>query len=153
VARWRWGSLRNTVRDESLSEGRIKHLELIQGIVTRLSTNSFLVKGWAITVTTALLAVQANKPGWHVAAISFLPVISFWMLDSYFLHQERLFRHLYNDVRRHDATTEPFSMDITPYREKECLPRVAFSATIRTFYGLLLALTVLLFLFSIFLKK
>jgi hypothetical protein len=131
--------------DESISAERIKHLELVQGIVTRLSTNSFFVKGWAITITTALLAFQANKPGSRVAAIAFLPILAFWLLDSYFLRQERLFRRLYEDIRRKEPAAELFSMDIRPYGSREKLSQVSWSITIRTFYGLLLLLTLLLF--------
>ncbi|MET8150274.1 hypothetical protein ACIBSW_13290 [Actinoplanes sp. NPDC049668] len=139
--------------DESISAERVKHLELVQGVVTRQSTNSFLVKGWAITITTALLAFQANKPGLRIAAVAFLPALAFWLLDSYFLQQERLFRHLYNDIRRKEPATEPFSMDIRPYLSREKLSRVSWSITLRTFYGLLLLLTLLLFAFSVFAQK
>ena len=31
----------------------VKHLELIQAIITRLASNSFFIKGWALTVAAA----------------------------------------------------------------------------------------------------
>ena len=36
-----------------LDEVVVKHLELIQAVITRLANNSFLMKGWALTVTGA----------------------------------------------------------------------------------------------------
>ena len=41
-----------------LDDGRIKHLELIQMVVARMGNNSFLIKGWSLTVTGALLDVM-----------------------------------------------------------------------------------------------
>src|SRR5262245_57086438 len=101
--------------DELLSDERIRHLELIQGIVSRLSANSFLIKGWAITVAAAIFAFEVRNPNWRIAAIAFLPVVAFCLLDTFFLRQERLFRKLYDDVRRGDDSTEPFSMNVSPY--------------------------------------
>lgn len=136
-------------RDESLSEQRIKHLEFIQSIVTRLATNSFLIKGWAITITAAIFAFEAKNPSWPLALTTFLPIISFCLLDSYFLRQERLFRCLYNDVRRKDTTTEPFSMNIAPYQTSVRIWNVASSRTIAAFYGPVFILAMLFFLASV----
>ena len=136
-------------RDESLSDERIKHLEFIQSIVTRLSTNSFIIKGWAITVSAAIFAFEAKEQNWRVAAVALLPIIAFWLLDAYFLRQERLFRKLYDQVRRQNAATEPFSMDISPYKQRVRLWKVATSVTILTFYGPIIAIALLLLLASL----
>ncbi|SCF03276.1 hypothetical protein [Micromonospora mirobrigensis] len=136
-------------KDESLSEQRIKHLEFIQAIVNRLGTNSFLIKGWAITVTAAIFAFEAKDPNWRMALTTFLPVVAFWLLDSYFLRQERLFRRLYDDVRRKDSSTEPFSMDVRPYQRAVRLSAVVRSRTMVIFYGVLFVLAVVFFLVSL----
>jgi len=78
----------------------IKHLELIQAVVTRLAGNSFSIKGWTITLVAALMALSAKDANPRYAAIAALPVIFFWGLDAYYLRQERLFRRLYDIVRR-----------------------------------------------------
>jgi len=75
-----------------------KHLEFIQNIITRLNTNSFQIKGLAITIVAALLAVYAATLKLDFILISILPTIIFWFLDAYYLQQERKFRGLYNDV-------------------------------------------------------
>lgn len=38
-----------------------KHLEFIQNIITRMNTNSFQIKGWAVTIVYALLAIYASS--------------------------------------------------------------------------------------------
>ncbi|MBA7568441.1 hypothetical protein ES708_10162 [subsurface metagenome] len=75
-----------------------KHLEFIQNMVTRLNTNSFQIKGLAITIVAALLAVYASTLKLDFILIAILPTIIFWFLDAYYLQQERKFRGLYKDV-------------------------------------------------------
>ncbi|MEV7192190.1 hypothetical protein AB0N81_10300 [Streptomyces sp. NPDC093510] len=118
-----------------LDEGRIRHLELIQTIVTRMGNNSFLIKGWSLTVTGALLAYAVGNDKSDVAVVSFVPVLAFWLLDGYFLYQERLFRRLYERVRSPGTTIEPFAMDVAPGREKAGALKAAGSFTLAGFYG------------------
>jgi hypothetical protein len=37
-----------------MDENKRKHLEFIQGVITRMNTSSFLIKGWTITLVSAL---------------------------------------------------------------------------------------------------
>src|SRR3954470_5394625 len=101
--------------DGALGSDRIKHLEFIQAIIARLANNSFLVRGWTITIAAAFFAVLANKPNALIAAVLLLPIAAFWVLDGYFLWQERLFRRLYDAVRRPDSDVEPMSLNVRPY--------------------------------------
>ncbi|MDG9728642.1 MULTISPECIES: hypothetical protein [unclassified Streptomyces] len=121
-----------------LDEGRVKHLELIQMVVARMGNNSFLIKGWSLTVTGALLAFAVGNSEASVAVVSFVPIVAFWFLDAYFLYQERLFRRLYDRVRRPDATVEPFAMDVAQGREPAGVLKAAVSPTLSFFYGGLL---------------
>jgi hypothetical protein len=81
-----------------MSNPNIKHLEFIQAVITRMNTNSFQVKTWTITTTAALLAVYAGTKNALFVLVAVVPVAISWMLDSYYLTQERRFRGLYNDV-------------------------------------------------------
>ena len=81
-----------------MSDEKIKHLEFIQNVVTRMNTNSFQIKGWTITIVSALLAVYAATKNNHFILVGILPTMIFWCLDAYYLNQERKFRGLYNDV-------------------------------------------------------
>ncbi len=98
---------------DDFEPNRLKHLELIQAVVSRLAGNSFLVKGWAITVAAALIgfAVGSHKP-W-LAVVGFIPTVAFWGIDAYFLKSERLFRALYDHVRTGDEKVAPFFMGAT----------------------------------------
>lgn len=98
-------------------ESRIKHLELIQGVVNRLAGNSFAMKGWAIALVTALIAIAVDRKDGRFAFAGLLPTLLLWFLDGYFLWQERLFRTLYDAVRlgKRDKPEDCFSMDTRPY--------------------------------------
>ncbi|MFE2106558.1 hypothetical protein ACFXAF_11920 [Kitasatospora sp. NPDC059463] len=131
-------STATTTSGTPLSADRIKHLEFIQAVVTRLGNNSFLLKGWAMTLTAAILALSAGRLSWQIALSGIVPLLGFWFLDSYFLRQERLFRALYEDARTPKSTVEMLSMNIGPYLARVTLAKAAFSQTLVLFYGALL---------------
>ncbi len=125
----------------------VKHLEMTQDIVNRLGNNSFLLKSWSMTVIVAamvLIARQSIQSPYLVLAL-ILPILGFWILDGYFLWQERLFRQVYNEVRLQDDTD--FEMDVTKHRNKpKCSwASAAFSLTLIIFYLIEVTLTLLVF--------
>lgn len=101
-------------------EKRIKHLEMTQGVINRLASNSFAIKGWSITLASALIAIAVDKSNGRFALAALLPAIIFWILDGYFLWQEKLFRKLYDAVRlgEKDKTEDIFTMDTSSYLNK-----------------------------------
>lgn len=101
-----------------MTEQTIKHLELIQAVITRLAQNSFAYKAWAITLVAAIFALAAKETSPQFLLVALLPAVVFWGLDAYYLRQERLFRKLYDAVRHakpSDLEGNPFSMDTSPY--------------------------------------
>ncbi len=81
-------------------ENKTKHLELIQGVVNRLSTNSFLLKGWSVTLVSALFALSAGDSNPAFVFLAYIPAFVFWGLDGYYLWEEKKFRKLYDHVRQ-----------------------------------------------------
>ncbi len=115
---------------------KILHLQLIQGVINRLAQDSFWLKGWSVTITTALLAAAASMGKIIFVYLSFFPVFAFWVLDAYYLWQERLFRALYDDVRVKNEAQIDFSLKIEPFYSR--VPgwlRLLFSKTIIIFHG------------------
>ncbi len=100
---------------DSLTENKIKYLELIQGIVNRMARNSFLLKGWAVTLVSGIFAILASADtNKFYFLVVFIPVIAFWFLDAYYLLQERLYRELYDKVRKtKDNDQIDFSLNVT----------------------------------------
>lgn len=96
-----------------LDANQVKHLELVQAVVGRLAGNSFLIKGWSVTVVGAFLGFAVTQEEPDLARVSLLPLALFWGLDTYFLRAERLFRVLYDRIRQGDERVAPFAMNAT----------------------------------------
>ena len=130
----------------SIDSGRLKHLEMLQQVITRMANNSFLVKGWSITLISALLALAAKDKIQLMAYVAILPWLAFWMLDGFFLHQEKLFRRLFDHYRAQPQdTATDFSMDtrlegVIDKPKVQPWSVVMFSRTLLIFHGLLLCL-------------
>ncbi len=118
-------------------EAKLKHLEFIQGIINRLASDSFRMKGWAVVLVSALVVLLSRTRSVEVAYLVVVPVAAFWGLDGYFLWQERLFRALYDHVRRLKESDIDFSMDIRPFRTNRSRTWLGatFSRTLIGFYG------------------
>ena len=125
-------------------ENKIKHLEFIQATITRMNQNSFQIKGWMITIISALLALYANSGNTIYTFIAIVPTIVFWFLDAYYLQQERKFRGVYNDVaglssENNRLEIREFEMPIQKYQcGKYCYFNVLFSKTIFPLYGIVI---------------
>lgn len=103
------------------TEKVVKHLEMTQVVINRLGRNSFLLKSWSMTILVAamVLITKEELQNSYYVLILFLPIIGFWILDGYFLWQERLFRRVYDDIR--EQTDTNFKMDLGKYKgQKKC---------------------------------
>lgn len=91
-----------------------KHLEFLQAVITRLAGNSFLIKGWSITLTTAIIGLAVKEGGPAFALVGLVPVAIFAFLDAYYLGLERSFRTRFKTAAdAHVAKTDPsFDMSI-----------------------------------------
>jgi hypothetical protein len=85
------------------------YLNILQGIITRMATNSANCKTWCITLVSALIVLIADKGKTNLIPIALIPVLLFCFLDAYYLGQERAFREAYNEFvqRLHAPTPAP----------------------------------------------
>ncbi len=120
-----------------------KHVDLIQSVINRMAANSFLLKGWSVTLVAGLIAVAASGGYWACSAIGLLPSLSFWWLDAYCLRQERLFRKLHEAVRREELQDDLYSMNTARYaNDVQGQLRIAFSTSVVWLHGVLVAMVV-----------
>jgi hypothetical protein len=116
------------------------HLNMIQGVINRLSNNSFLLKGWSVVLVSGLLALGAKEAKPVYIFIAYFPATLFWLLDGYFLWQERLFRSLYDVVRLVDMDAVDYSMDTKAVRSQTpSWGKTLVSKTLITFHGAVVA--------------
>ena len=70
-----------------------------------------------IIIVAAMVLIpkhEVENPYFALALI--LPVMGFWILNGYFLWQERLFRKVYDEVRVQSDTD--FKMDLLKHKDK-----------------------------------
>ncbi len=115
-----------------------KHMDYVQAVITRLANNSFLMKGWALTLASALLGFAITQKHTGLALAAIVPVTAFWVLDTYYLRQERAFRSMYADIAA--KRLRDFKIDPTPYAENQPWS-VGFSISLRIFYLAIIVLT------------
>lgn len=120
-------------------ENKRAHLNMIQGVITRMGTNSFALKGWSVGIMIAIYAFAGNNS--HKAVIvTLVPLIIMWLLDSYYLMLERKFRNLYDSVRQLKETDIDFNMNFNSTKinmidvKKYGYFNIVFSKTVLPFY-------------------
>lgn len=134
----------------TMQEKKIKHLEMIQAVINRMAANSLVIKGWAITLVSALFALAAKDADVRYVFVSYFPAGMFWFLDGYFLSQERLFRKLYDKVRVGPEDSD-FSMDTaTLSGGRATWASATSSMTLILFYGVVIST---IFFVMIFLRR
>ena len=118
-----------------------KEIDLIQACITRMANNSFLLKGWAISIIAVVLALadKAANPA-LLSTVLLIPLLSFWYLDAFFLRTEKMYRKMYEWVlekRKNNDST--FLYDLNPNRFKDgvgSIREVMLSITLKCFYGI-----------------
>ena len=123
-----------------------KHLEFIQAAINRMSGNLFLLKGWSVTLISALFALAAKDTNKAYIVVAYFPLFVFWFLDGYFLAMERRFRSLYDHVRQLTEEDVDFSMNTEPYKidSRNHWVSALFSRTLFPYYITLALLMILL---------
>jgi len=131
-------------------ENKHKHLELIQGVINRLSTNSFLLKGWSVVLVSALFALSAPNSQVAFVYLAYIPAIIFWGLDGFFLWQEKLFRKLYDQVRSLSEEDIDFSMDTSNIEgdDRPTWVGATLSKTLIPFHGVLIFAVIVVMVLS-----
>jgi hypothetical protein len=116
-------------------EKRIKHLEFIQLTITRMNVNSFLVKGWLVTIVAAVFILSQKDANAKYLWFAPFATLIFWALDGYFIMIERQYRSLYDWVRVLTEDKIDFSMSTTEFQGgRNSFVRGMFSITLVLFY-------------------
>lgn len=130
-------------------EAKLKHLEIIQGVINRMANNAFLLKGWTVVLVSVLFALAAKDSNKLYIYLAYFPAIAFWVLDGYFLLQERLFRKLYEKVSKMAPSDIDFSLDTTSVSDQvNTWSEVIFSKTVGIFHGSIIATILLVMVIS-----
>lgn len=136
--------MKKITTEELSDEAWHKHLEFVQNAISRMTQTSYLLKGWTVTLVAATFAVSISVASVWLVATALFPTVAFALLDARYLREERLFRRLYDAVRRdrdkdcHEESdkVEAFSMDTQPYEnDVKKMREIMLSVSILPFYG------------------
>jgi len=140
----------NVKNKDNLKEYMLKEIDIIQDIIKRMAFNSFMIKGWSITLVVVSLLLKGTEK--YQVCIAFIPLLVFWFLDAYFLRQERMYRILYDWVINNRLKTEEYLFDMKTRRfenEVQSVPRIMFSITLGWFYG---SIAILVIIYTLIMK-
>lgn len=128
---------------------KIAHLGFIQGVINRMGSNSFMIKGWCIALVSAFFALYADKANAAFVYLALFPLAIFWGLDTFFLRQEKMYGKLYEKVADGTIKSDSFGMDASIYKKDiGCYIEVAFSKTLLPFYGTMIVM-ILVFMWKV----
>ncbi len=123
-------------------DAKLKHLDHIQAAISRMATNSFLFKGWAITIASGLAAFGAADTKAALLAIALVTTNMFWGLDAYYLRLERGFIALHTIVAAKPEASIDFSMAIDKTKPVGKWLKACFRPHIWLFYGTIIVVDV-----------
>lgn len=121
-----------------------KEIDLIQSCISRMSKNSFSCKSWNLTLVAGAFAlVPENINKWYICIVILCIDLCFWLIDSFFLLQEQLYRDKYEWViKKRLEGNKDYIYDLDPYNKKMNLKdkkrnlfKAAISPTLLPMYG------------------
>lgn len=110
-----------------------KHLEIMQGVISRMAENSRSCKVWCVTLVAAVLVLVARTGEPRHALIALVPTALLLVLDAYYLMLERRFRTSYNNFVDKVQMGQLTTSDLYAVVPDGSIARVMLSAMFRSF--------------------
>lgn len=123
----------------------LKEIELIQAKIDKVEKTSFVIKGWVITMVTAVLALLPETIDKLILGIVVgVSVIAFWYLDAFYLKVDRCYRWKYNWVVTNRADNDEYCLDLNPYNTNMILnPKAPKSNDLPNVFSLMFSKTLI----------
>ncbi len=124
----------------------LKHLDILQSIISRMAQNSSSAKSYCITLVSAILVFVMDKGRVEFIMIAYLPILMCFLLDVYYLALEKRFRKSYNMCvlkKSNNTFTDVEVLNIKPTIVSQKCPlvdyiRSSYSPSILFFYPTLM---------------
>lgn len=119
-----------------------KEIDLIQSCITRMAQNSFMIKGWFVSLYAVILALLPEKVNIFLLCTALVAVnLIFWYLDGFFLRTEKVYKKIYDwvlKVRPQNSRKLLYQLDPMAFKgkieETESVWSVMWSKTLLWFY-------------------
>lgn len=144
----------NTEDDKILIEEIHKEIDLIQACISRMAQNSFMIKGWFVSIYAVVLALLPEKVNMLLLCIALVVVnVIFWYLDGFFLRTEKIYRKIYDWIlKERPQNNRELMYQLNPAKfigkieEVESVWKVMWSKTLRWFYLIPLVIVIIVFI-------
>lgn len=123
-----------------------KEIDLVQNCISRMSSSSFYVKGWFITLITVILAIENITITSQLLFLIIALSIVFAFLNSRYIAYERCFRKLYAwnlEKRKTGSRDRLYELNIRKYFKPKFKDYI--SVGILVFYGAPILICIYLF--------
>jgi len=84
------------IDQDNIHKNISEYFKIIQDVIKRMGQNSFLIKAWCITIFAGIFSFTYSFINIIIVGVILFIIIIFWVLDSYYLYLETLFRDYYN---------------------------------------------------------
>lgn len=121
----------------------LKYIDILQACITRMASNSAKCKTWCITIVAALIALCLKGEQEKFRWLIFIPIVSLWYLDAFYLYLEQEFCFIYDEyIKSYDGKNIPpstYKISSVRFKQYRCckIVRLAWSNSIFPFYGFL----------------
>ena len=78
---------------------KVEYLQMIQSVIERMSTSSAIFKGFSATIIAGVIAIDYQRDTYWGIILSFIPFLTFFVLDIYYLRLEKRYRFLFDQIR------------------------------------------------------
>ena len=99
-----------------------KEIDLIQSCISRIAQNSFMIKGWFVSIYAVILALLPERVNILLLCVSLVLVnLIFWYLDAFFLRTEKIYRKIYAwvlETRLHNNRELMYQLNPEKFNEK-----------------------------------
>lgn len=124
-----------------MNSDKIKYLEMIEAIISRLSSHSFSIKNWFVISLGGLLLYGLNNPGSKGLVVAFVVTTAFYLIDAYYLFLERCFRKKYNQALADEC--DLFDLNIKDIRKETSIFSALTSLSLLLYFVMFILLLAL----------
>ncbi|GAA8160234.1 hypothetical protein NP05261_14700 [Helicobacter pylori] len=105
--------MENTPKDRA--KILIEELKILQGVINRMAQNSLECKKWTLALAVGVLSLKIETIS-HLYGLCVLGVLlaCFYLLDAYYLMQEKLFREQYQWLIENRLKTDERLFEVFP---------------------------------------
>lgn len=124
-----------------------KEIDLLQSCIDRMAKNSFMIKGWFVSIYAVILALLPEKVDVMLLCVVLIVVnILFWYLDGVYLRDEKIYRRIYQwvvEARKQNDRELMYQLELNLYKNKigtmDSVGKIMLSKSLFIFYAIPLA--------------